>query len=165
MEKIELDLDDENEMIFKVQIEGSRPGEPMCRLMIESGELTHSIQGEFLGNSEVKIVVPPMKSILREGSYDTYLEVLVDDRVFIPLEMKVDFEKTVKVVAESVHRGRKKPKVSSASLINTRTSRTNKNSRREKTILQNENVEKNKSNTYTEQDILDIVKKLKRKVK
>ena len=85
MEKIDLDLDDENEMMFNVQIEGTRPGEPLCRLMIENKDISHVVVGEFLPNDEVSIVIPPMKDILKEGTYDSYLEVLIDDRVFINL--------------------------------------------------------------------------------
>ena len=55
MNRINLDLDNENEMTFKIQIEGSRPGEPLCRLMIEGKDINHSIQGQFLGNDEVSI--------------------------------------------------------------------------------------------------------------
>ena len=52
MEIIELDLDNENEMTFKVQIEGTTPGEPICRLMIETNDINHAITGQFLDNDE-----------------------------------------------------------------------------------------------------------------
>ena len=77
MEKINLDLDNENEMMFKVEIQGTRPGQPLCRLMIENDEITYTINGDFLKNNEVAILVPPMKGVLNEGTYDSYLEVLV----------------------------------------------------------------------------------------
>ena len=117
MDRIDLDLDNENEMTFNVVIEGTRPGEPLCRLMIENEDMSFSMQGDFLPNNEVSIVVPPLKGILKEGHYDSYLEVLVDDRVFIPLEMKINFEQSVKVMAETVSRKKRKPVTASASLI------------------------------------------------
>ena len=117
MNRINLDLDNENEMTFNVVIEGTRPGEPLCRLMIENEDMSFSMQGDFLPNDEVSIIVPPLKGILKEGSYDSYLEVLVDDRVFIPLEMKIDFEQSIKVVAESVKRKKRTPVKASASLV------------------------------------------------
>ena len=43
MEKIDLDLDNENEMTFNVVIEGTRPGEPLCRLMIENEDMSFSM--------------------------------------------------------------------------------------------------------------------------
>ncbi len=75
------------------------------------------MQGDFLPNNEVSIVIPPLKGMLKEGSYDSYLEVLVDDRVFIPLEMKINFEQSVKVMAETVSRKKRKPVTASASLV------------------------------------------------
>ena len=117
MDKIDLDLDNENEMTFNVVIEGTRPGEPLCRLMIENEDMSFSMQGDFLPNNEVAIIVPPLKGMLKEGSYDSYLEVLVDDRVFIPLEMKINFEESVKVMAETVRRKKRTPVTASASLV------------------------------------------------
>lgn len=128
MEKIELDLDNENEMTFNVVIEGTRPGEPLCRLMIENEDMSFSMQGDFLPNNEVSIIVPPLKGILKEGDYDSYLEVLVDDRVFIPLEMKINFEQSIKVVAESKSQKKKKRLNASASLVKTKTRNTVKKS-------------------------------------
>ena len=52
----DLDLDDENEITFKVQIEGTRPGKPMCRLMIENHDINFALNGKFLENDEVSIV-------------------------------------------------------------------------------------------------------------
>ena len=174
MEIIELDLDNENEMMFKVQIEATRPGDPLCRLMIEGKDISHSIQGNFLPNDEVSITVPPMKGILKEGNYNSYLEVFVDDRVFIPLEMKINFEQTVKVVAESIT-GRSKSKVrASASLLGSR----NTVKRPQKDLLEkNETIqaskihpakrgkkEENKPTQLSEQDIMSLVKQLRKKV-
>ena len=140
MERIKLDLDNENEMTFNVIIEGTRPGEPLCRLMIENEDMSFSMQGDFLPNNEVSIVVPKLKGILKEGNYDSYLEVLVDDRVFIPLEMKIDFEESVKVMAETVKRKKRKPLSASASLVSANVKKTgNKEGR--KVIMEEEPIE------------------------
>ena len=112
-------------MTFNVVIEGTRPGEPLCRLMIENDDMSFSMQGDFLPNNEVSIVVPPLRGILKEGNYDSYLEVLVDDRVFIPLEMKINFEQSIKVVAESKSQKKKPRMTAKASLINTMIRKTN----------------------------------------
>tara|TARA_A100001011_G_scaffold302454_1_gene316156 strand:- start:1848 stop:2369 length:522 start_codon:yes stop_codon:yes gene_type:complete len=173
MEVIELDLDDENEMTFKVQIEGTRPGVPLCRLMIEGSEMTHSIQGDFQPDNEVVIVIPPMKTILKEGNYDCYLEVLVDDRVFIPLEMKMNFENSVKVVAESVNK-RKKSIKASATLVSskTRRSKVNEEIKEEKDIkaetfhpAKRRYEEKKSREKISEKDIMSLVDKIRKKVR
>jgi len=138
MEKIDLDLDNENEMTFNVVIEGTRPGEPLCRLMIENEDMSFSMQGDFLPNNEVSIVIPPLKGMLKEGSYDSYLEVLVDDRVFIPLEMQINFEESVKVMAETVKRKKRKPVKATASLVSASIKKKNEG---RKVITQEEEVE------------------------
>jgi hypothetical protein len=144
MEIIKLDLDNENEMTFNVVIEGTRPGEPLCRLMIENEDMSFSMQGDFLPNNEVSVIVPKLKGILKEGNYDSYLEVLVDDRVFIPLEMKIDFEESVKVMAESVKRKKRKPVKASASLVSANVKK-NENNESRKVIMDEGLVEEAKS--------------------
>jgi hypothetical protein len=125
MDRIDLDLDNENELTFNVVIEGTRPGEPLCRLMIENEDMSLSMQGDFLPNNEVTIVIPPLKGMLKEGNYDSYLEVLVDDRVFIPLEMKINFEESVKVMAEAIKRKKRKPVTAAASLVSANVKKSN----------------------------------------
>lgn len=144
MEKINLDLDNENEMTFNVLIEGTRPGEPLCRLMIENDDMSLSMQGDFLENNEVSIVIPPLKGMLKEGNYDSYLEVLVDDRVFIPLEMQINFEQSVKVMAETVKRKKRKPIKASASLVSANIKKNN-NKEDKKDIINNDIIDENKT--------------------
>jgi hypothetical protein len=175
MEKIKLDLDNENEMTFNVVIEGTRPGEPLCRLMIENEDMSFSMQGDFLPNNEVSIVVPKLKGILREGNYDSYLEVLVDDRVFIPLEMQIDFEESVKVMAETVKRKKRKAVTASASLVSANVKkRDNKEGR--KVIMEEEPIEESKMihpakvrrdarKVVTGEDINSMVSALRKKLR
>jgi hypothetical protein len=145
--------------------------------MIEGNEITHTITGDFLANDEVAILVPTMKGILKEGTYDSYLEVLVDDRVFIPLELKINFEESVKVVAEAVERKSKKNVKASASLVsstNILKSKVKENlktehklvhpakQRRDKKIIEVKNQNK-KDTKFTEQDIIELVRKIRQK--
>lgn len=176
MEKIDLDLDNENEMTFNVMIEGTRPGEPLCRLMIENEDMTFSMQGDFLPGNEVSIVVPPLKGILKEGNYDSYLEVLVDDRVFIPLEMKINFEESIKVVAESVSKKKRIPVKATASLVSASVKKKSGSDEGRKIISPVEEVVEEITYTHpakkrrderkvvTGDDINDMVEALRRKI-
>ena len=174
MNKIELDLDNENEMTFNVIIEGTRPGEPLCRLMIENEDISLSMQGDFLPNNEVSIIVPPLKGMLNEGTYDSYLEVLVDDRVFIPLELEINFEQSVKVMAETVSRKKRNPITASASLISTNVKKGNNKSDKE-VIIKESQIEDTRSvhpakkrrderNIVTGDDIDTMVNALRKKI-
>jgi hypothetical protein len=133
------------------------------------------MQGDFLPNNEVSIVVPKLKGILREGNYDSYLEVLVDDRVFIPLEMQIDFEESVKVMAETVKRKKRKAVTASASLVSANVKkRDNKEGR--KVIMEEEPIEESKMihpakvrrdarKVVTGEDINSMVSALRKKLR
>ena len=174
MNNIDLDLDNENEMTFNVVIEGTRPGEPLCRLMIENEDMSLSMQGDFLPNNEVSIVIPPLKGMLNEGTYDSYLEVLVDDRVFIPLEMKINFEQSVKVMAETVSRKKRQPVSASASLVSANVKKNN-NKANTRVIMEEEPIEesravhpakkrRDKRNILSGNDIDSMVNQLRKKI-
>ena len=112
--------------------------------------------------------------MLREGSYDSYLEVLVDDRVFIPLEMEINFEQSVKVMAETVKRKKRNPVKASASLVSASVKKNN-NKERKEVIMDDETIDENKTihpakkrrdarKVVTGNDIDSMVKALRSKI-
>jgi hypothetical protein len=164
---IDLMLDNDNELRFKVNIEGTRPGTSVCRLMLEGEDLQYSFRGTETPDGEISIFIPPLKSILKEGVYDTHLEVVVDDRIFIPLELKVNFEKSVSVTAESVVRPQRRKVSASAVLVEGGSSnKTSTDNYQPKTLIQ---VKKQKPKPKTSKkqgavdgkQILEILKTIK----
>lgn len=162
MTAIDLMIDEENELTFQVQIEGTRPGAAKCRLMLESKDMSLAFEGQSTGE-EVSVTLPPLDHILKEGNYDMTLEVVVDDRFFEPLKLQGTFEKRLKVTAESVT-VRSKPKVkTSASLVevkkknNRPASVSVSNSTRRKRNVVSESKRKKE---FTDQDIMNLIKKL-----
>lgn len=117
MSDISLYLDQDNELRFNVSIEGSKPGAPKYRLVFESKECSYAFSGQQTNAGEVLFVVPPMKNALREGRYRANLEVMVDDRYFVPLQFDADFEASIRVVAETVSRPVQKKAAITASII------------------------------------------------
>ena len=157
MSTIELMIDEENELTFQVQVEGTRPGTAKCRLMLESKNMMLAFEGQSTGD-EVAVTLPPLDHIIKEGTYDMTLEVVVDDRFFEPLKLQGAFEKRLKVTAEAVT-VRSKPKVrTSASLVE-----VNNKNRKGKVRVQNnakKKVIREEKNQLTDQDIMNIIKKL-----
>ena len=49
MTAIDLMIDEENELTFQVQIEGTRPGTAKCRLMLESKDMSLAFEGQSTG--------------------------------------------------------------------------------------------------------------------
>ena len=174
MSSINLMIDEENELTFQVQIEGTRPGEAKCRLMLETEDMSLAFNGRSNGE-EVEVVLPPLDHVLKEGSYNMTLEVMVDDRYFEPLKIQGDFEKRLKVTAESV-RVKTKPKVTtSASLVEVKRKekeeprvrvRNNSIVREDKKIetpIKPSKKKANETKTLSDKDIMALINKLARK--
>ena len=159
MSTIDLMIDEENELTFQVQIEGTRPGTAKCRLMLESNDMSLAFDGQSTGD-EVSVTLPPLDHVLKEGTYDMTLEVVVDDRFFEPLKLQGAFEKRLKVTAEAVT-VKTKPKVkTSASLIEVKKKR---NAGKVKVANRSrEKVIKESKNELTDTDIMNIIKRLGR---
>lgn len=161
MSAISLMIDEENELTFQVQIEGTRPGEAKCRLMLESKDMSLIFDGSSTGE-EVSVTLPPLDHILKEGTYDMTLEVVVDDRFFEPLKLQGEFEKRLKVTAESVT-VKTKPKVkTTASLVEvkkkSKTGKVNVTNKTKKVVTENK-AKKRKTN-FTDNDIMNLIKKI-----
>ena len=158
MSTIDLMIDEENELTFQVQIEGTRPGKAKCRLMLESKNMMLAFEGQSSGD-EVSVLLPSLDHIIKEGTYDMTLEVVVDDRFFEPLKLQGAFDKRLKVTAEAVT-VRSKPKVkTSASLVEVNSKNKSKisvrnKSRKNKTLSERKNL--------TDQDIMNIIERLKK---
>ena len=122
MSKIDLLLDEENELTFQINIEGNSPGTAKCRLRLENKDLGLLFEGDSQKAGEVSVVLPPLSHILREGDYDMILEVVVDDKFFEPLSLTGSFEKSIKVTAEAVVRKprRKQTRVTAETISETK---------------------------------------------
>ena len=158
MTPIDLMLDNDNELRFKVNIEGTRPGTSVCRLILENNDIQYGFKGIQTQDGEISVVIPPLKRFLNEGVYDSHLEVVVDDRIFIPLEMKINFEKSVAVTAESVVRPRRTKVSASAVLLETPAATKNN----VKTLSQIQNKKRKvKEDTVDDRKILELLKAIK----
>jgi len=167
MTPVELMLDEDNELRFKVNITSTRPGDSSCRLMLESGGVQYGFKGITTADGEIAITIPPLKNILKEGTYDTKLEVVVDDKLFVPLEMKVNLEKSVAVTAEAVIRTPQKKKVE-ASAVLVEAPRVLKNPKYQKQqthrSVEKENLQEDKETvTLSAKQIMNLVRQIKSK--
>jgi len=112
MSDVDLHLDQENELRFNISIEGSRPGTPKYRLVLEGREFSYAFLGRQDSPGEVLFTIPALKHVMKEGNYRADLEVVIDDKFFSPLSFEANFEQSVKVTAESISRTvQKKPVV------------------------------------------------------
>jgi len=122
MSEINLVLDEVNEIEFRVMIEGTKSfTKREANFVLFNKPFNMQFTGEFTNSGDVNVVIPPMKSLIEEGSYKGNLEVIVDGRIFRPLDLEVKFMNSFKVTAEAVVHGVKRSPVL-ASVIRTRNS-------------------------------------------
>jgi hypothetical protein len=103
-ETTELRLDEENELFFKISIVGAERRTPeQIRLVCETGDVACSFKGkETDQDGIVCFVVPALKERIKAGLYEARVEVIVDNRYFVPVKFRASFKQPMTVVAESL---------------------------------------------------------------
>lgn len=102
MDEISLKLDESNVLRFNVRIEGiaDRTEKVKTRLIFEGDEISYSFNGTQGDSGDVVFDTPPLKGIMKEGAYETSLEVIVGDKIFVPTKFRSNFEEGVKITVE-----------------------------------------------------------------
>ncbi len=102
-ETVDLDLEESNDLAFKIKMEGTAMSPAKVRLVCENEDFAYMFNGYGTGEDEVvQFTLPRMDKRLSEGLYKARVEVLVDNRYFAPLQFQINFKKTLSVVAESI---------------------------------------------------------------
>lgn len=100
-EQIVLDVEETNELLFKVKVEGTDPSPARVRLVCEGQDgVSYMFNGKPGQDDLVQFVIPSMSGKIKEGLYAGSVEVLVENRCFVPVQFNINFKKTVKVMAE-----------------------------------------------------------------
>ena len=159
MSSIDLNLDEENELTFQVNVEGSRPATAKCRLSIINEDMNLLFNADKFEDNNVSITLPPLKHVLKEGEYDMTLEVIVEDKYFTPLTITGNFEKSIKITAESVQKVKKKNLTPSATFVSKNATKPKPKVISEKT--KRRTVKKRKPvKKISDQDIMRIIQEL-----
>lgn len=107
MEMIEVKLDEANELYFNVKVEGTSAAPVSVRLVCEADDFSAVFVGSYTPDGEIKVVIPEMKrnaSFKEDKDYSAQLEVMVENRFFVPLKFGLKFKETFKVFAEVAQR-------------------------------------------------------------
>jgi hypothetical protein len=161
MSGINLLLDEENELSFQLNIEGSQPGSTICRLAIDSPEIGLLFEAKGSRHGEVSVILPPLKHVLKEGEYDMTLEVIIDDKFFTPLTIKGNFEKSVNVTAEAVVRNKRStPAVTSATLLESPNRKPSPVKEQSETSRKRPGRRKKTLNATSDDDIMKLISAL-----
>ncbi len=118
MDELEIKLDEANELLFSVVIEGTSEKPSSIRFVCEDKDMSYMFNGtpgEEKG--EISVIIPPMQKHLKEGSYESRLEVLIEGKYISPLQVKTRFKNTLKVVSEVVRVKRPELKVTASANV------------------------------------------------
>ena len=115
MDNIKLSLDRENVLEFNVEIQGyantSMTKAPQVRLFLEQKNIGFCIAAKE-DNKTYSVVIPEMKNIIELGVCDARMEVIIDNKYFVPWESQIEFDREVKVEAAPIIRNEPQPNVS-----------------------------------------------------
>lgn len=101
--KITLNLDETNQLLFKLKVNGTNKSPSKVRLVFEGTDYQFGIVGAPSNEDDVyKFDVPALTDRLDEGVYPSKVEVIVDGRYFAPIEFQTDFKRPMNVQAESL---------------------------------------------------------------
>lgn len=102
-ETIDLDIEESNDLTFKIRLEGTASAPARVRLVCEGKDMSYMFNGYGTGEDEVvQFSLPKMDSRLVEGLYSSRVEVLIDNKYFVPLQFYLNFKKSLNVVAEAI---------------------------------------------------------------
>jgi len=101
LETISLDMEEANDLAFKVQIEGATTPANV-RLVCEGQDVSYMFKGHSSGDGVIEFTIPQMSNKIQEGLYMARVEVLVENRYFAPVQFQINFKKAVKVFAEAI---------------------------------------------------------------
>ena len=115
MDNMKLSLDRENILEFNVDIQGyantSMTKAPQVRLFLEQKNIGFCMSVKK-NNKTYSVVIPEMKNIIKSGICEARMEVIIDNKYFVPWESQIEFDREVKVEAAPIIREELQPDVS-----------------------------------------------------
>lgn len=104
-----LQLDEEFILEFALDVFGTSASPSIVEFVIQGDDFGIKCN-TIIEENTVKVKIPKMKGILKEGVYQSSLNVIVDGKIFTPLNESVEFEPliefgVIKQKAESVKSG------------------------------------------------------------
>ena len=115
MAAMKLSLDRENILEFNVDIQGyantSTTKAPKVRMILEQKNMGFCMVATK-EDKTYSVVIPEMKNIMESGMCDARMEVIIDNKYFVPWESQIEFDREVKVEAAPIIRNEPQPNVS-----------------------------------------------------
>jgi hypothetical protein len=81
------------------------------RLFLEQKNIGFCVSAKK-DNKTYSVIIPEMKNLMESGLCDARMEVIIDNKYFVPWESKIEFDREVKVEAAPVIKREPQPNVS-----------------------------------------------------
>lgn len=117
LEQITLELDEAFSLELNVSVNGTNKGPSVVRLCLESGDCSFVFNGKksLSEANDYKFDIPAMlKHDVAAGTYEAKVEVIVENRYFVPAKFELKFEEAVRVVVSESAKPKVKKQVESA---------------------------------------------------
>ena len=115
MAAMKLSLDRENILEFNVDIQGyantSTTKAPKVRMILEQKNMGFCMVATK-EDKTYSVVIPEMKNIMESGICEARMEVIIENKYFVPWESQIEFDKEVKVEAAPIVRKEPQPDLS-----------------------------------------------------
>ena len=115
MAAMKLSLDRENILEFNVDIQGyantSTTKAPKVRMILEQKNMGFCMVATK-EDKTYSVVIPEMKNIMESGVCEARMEVIIENKYFVPWESQIEFDKEVKVEAAPIVREEPQPDMS-----------------------------------------------------
>lgn len=99
-DNVELDVLESNELIFNVHVEGASVA-PHSRMVIENKEVSYSFEGKSTNTpGNVSFLIP--EGIIQEGLYPAKIEVIVGNKILIPMKFSTLFKRSINMNSDIV---------------------------------------------------------------
>lgn len=99
-ETIDILSEENNDLFFKISIEGSATGTAKARLFCEANDVLYGFNGYATEGDVVQFTIP--KGKLPTGQYESAIEVFIENKCFKPVSFTMNVQKPVQITAEAV---------------------------------------------------------------
>ena len=100
MSLAKLELTEESKLVFDVKVSGTDESVSDYRFVIEHEKFNIVCKGTIVEDG-IEVTIPKLKGILTEGVYSTSLEIIINDKVFVPLHEAIELLPNIELSVES----------------------------------------------------------------
>ena len=100
MSDVVLNISTENELSINLAIDGTKEKPSSVRLCVDGESLKYVFDGVASGDSgDYSFTIPKLSGKISSGIHNGRVEVIIEDKIFVPMELEVELTGDVKVSA------------------------------------------------------------------